>query len=358
MIHQKSNTSNFRYIRGMMNKKLIGRGAFVLIIILGFVLGDVQLQMGTYSPQASTKAIHTQLTKLQNISWFFFRSPGESLSKELSSFGAANQSLDLRTYEFTHKDFKNALKKLAEKGVNIRIIVEDKKFQQYQNTFKVLSQYFSWYKNIQLKSDKQMGTEYVHVKVNLIDSGVIIQTANLTNSSFASNREHFFQSNDSWIRTSLHTIFEKDRIWNKITMKDIHPNLVVCNINCRWVIEQLLSSAKESIIIQTQYITDDALRTILKSKKTLPEFKLLVADTADNDELIRYFGNEYARKFKKQYNHTKMILIDHKTLLLGSMNLSATSLDKNREIGIIILDTWIITTFSDQFTQDRIISTK
>ena len=81
-------------------------------------------------------------------------------------------------------------------------------------------------------------------------------------------------------------------------MKDIHPNLVICNINCRGVIEQLLTSAKESIIIQTQYITDDALRTILKTKKTLPEFKLLVADTSDNDELIRYFGNEYARKFK------------------------------------------------------------
>ncbi|MEI6774860.1 MAG: hypothetical protein WCL18_09120 [bacterium] len=99
-------------------------------------------------------------------------------------------------------------------------------------------------------------------------------------------------------------------------MKDIHPNLVVCNINCRGVIEQLLSSAQKSIMIQTQYITDDALRTILKSKKALPEFKLLVADTDDNDQLIRYFGNTYARKFKQQYNHTKMILIDHTTLLL------------------------------------------
>lgn len=115
-------------------------------------------------------------------------------------------------------------------------------------------------------------------------------------------------------------------------MKDIHPNLVVCNINCRGVIEQLLDSAKESIIIQTQYIMDDALRTLLKSKKALPEFKLLVADTENNDELIRYFRNEQARKFKQHYNHTKMILIDHKILLLGSMNLSSTSLDKNREI--------------------------
>lgn len=330
----------------------------ISILIIGFILGDIKIQLGTYSPQAGTKAIHTQLTRFQDITWSFFRSPGESLAKELTSFSTAKQNLDLRTYEFTHKEFKALLKKLAGNGVKIRIIVEDRKFQQYQNTLKVLSQYFSWYENIQLKSDKQMGTEYMHAKVNLIDSGFIIQTANLTNSSFAGNREHFFQSTDSWVRNSLHTIFEKDRLWTKLAMKDIHPNLVVCNINCRGVIEQLLSSAKESIIIQTQYITDDKLRTILKSKKNLPEFKLLVADTDDNDELIRYFGNAYARKFTTYYNHTKMILIDHKTLLLWSMNLSATSLDKNREIWIILLDTSIISQFSDQFTADRTASAK
>ncbi|MFA6255797.1 MAG: phospholipase D-like domain-containing protein [Candidatus Absconditabacterales bacterium] len=335
-----------------MKKKWIGWGIGVVILILGLFLGDVQIQFGTYSPQASAKIVRAQLTKIQDISGSFFRSPGESLAKELEKFSATQHNLDLRTYEFTQKDFKTTLTKLAENGVNVRIIVEDKKFQQFQNTLKVLSQYFSGYKNIQLKSDKQMGTEYVHAKVNLIDSGFIIQTANLTNSSFASNREHFFQSNDSGVRTSLHTIFEKDWVGSKITMKDIHPNLVVCNINCRGVIEQLLSSAKESIIIQTQYITDEALRTILKAKKTLPEFKLLVADTDDNNELIRYFGNDYARKFKKYYNHTKMILIDHKTLLLGSMNLSATSLDKNREIGILLTDPTIINEFASQFGMD------
>jgi len=335
-----------------MKKKLIGWGIGIFILILGLIIGDVKIQLGTYSHKASTKSIQTQLTKIQNISWSFFRSPGESLKKELQTFSSTQQNLDLWTYEFTHKDFKTALKKLAENDMNIRIIVEDKKYQQYKNTLKNLISEFSWYSNIQLKSDKQMWTEYVHAKVNLIDSGFIIQTANLTNSSFASNREYFFQSADFWVRKSLHTIFEKDRIGTKLTMKDIHPNLVVCNINCRGVIEQLLNSAKQSIIIQTQYITDDKLRIILKAKKQLPEFKLLVADTDDNDELIRYFGNTYARKFKKYYNHTKMILIDHKTLLLGSMNLSATSLDKNREIWIIILDPTIIDEFTAQFYKD------
>ncbi len=336
-----------------MQKKRITWGIGISILVVWLILGDVQIQLGTYSPQASTKSITKQLKNIQNISGLFFRSPGESLEKELISFASTQHNLDLRTYDFTHKQFKTTLEKLAQNNVHIRIIVEDNKYQQFQNTLRVLGQYFSWYKHIELKSDKQMGTEYTHAKVNLIDSGFIIQTANLTNSSFASNREHFFQSYDTWVRMSLHTIFEKDWIGEKITMKDIHPNLVICNINCRGVIEQLLSSAKESIIIQTQYIVDDSIWTILKTKKSLPEFKLLVADTDDNDELINYFWNDYARKFKQYYNHTKMILIDHKTLLLGSMNLSSTSLDKNREIWILLNDPTIIKTFTDQFWLDR-----
>ncbi len=335
-----------------MQKKVIGRWIAIIIVILGYMFGDINLQLGTYSPQASKKSITKQLANIQNISWFFFRSPWESLVKELQSFSITQQNLDIRTYDFTHKDFKTTLKQLAKNDVNIRIIVEDKKFQQFQNTLKVLSQEFSWYQNIQLKSDKQMGTEYTHAKVNLIDTGFIIQTANLTKSSFSSNREHFFQGFDTWIRKSLHTIFEKDWNGKKITMEDIHPNLVICNINCRGVIEQILTSAQKSIIIQTQYITDNALRNILKTKKNLPEFKLLVANTDSNDELIRYFGEKYARKFKQYYNHTKMILIDHKILLLWSMNLSATSLDKNREIWIILTDPSIIDEFYNQFYLD------
>lgn len=336
-----------------MKKNVLVWIVAICLLIMWFVLGDVHIQVWTYSPQASTKSIVKQLENLQNISWSFFRSPGESLPKELAAFTSTQKNLDLRTYEFTHKSFKTAIQNLAKNDVNIRIIVEDKKYQQFQNTLKVLSQEFSWYKNIQLKSDKQMGTEYTHAKVNLIDSWFIIQTANLTNTSFNSNREHFFQSYDSGVWKSLHTIFEKDWLGEKLTMKDIHPNLVVCNINCRGVIEQLLKSAKESIIIQTQYITDDAIRNILKTQKNLPECRLLVADTDDNDDLIRFFGNEHARKFKKYYNHTKMILIDHKIVLLGSMNLSSTSLDKNREIWIILLDTEIINEFSSQFQRDR-----
>jgi hypothetical protein len=126
-----------------MKKKRLGVGIGTMIIMVGLILGDIQIKVGSNQPKISAKNVHTQLTKLQNISGSFFRSPGESLFRELSSFSATKQNLDVRTYEFTQKDFKTLMKNLAESGVNIRIIVEDKKFKQFQNTLKVVSQEFS-----------------------------------------------------------------------------------------------------------------------------------------------------------------------------------------------------------------------
>lgn len=115
-------------------------------------------------------------------------------------------------------------------------------------------------------------------------------------------------------------------------LADIHPNLVICNINCRGVIEHILSDAKESIIIETQYINDAAIIDILsKQQKKLKEMKLLVADITTND-MVQSLLPDFTKKYTERYLHAKMILIDHKLLLLGSMNLSSNSLDKNREI--------------------------
>lgn len=97
----------------------------------------------------------------------------------------------------------------------------------------------------------------------LLDHEFLVQTANLTHSSFFKNREYFFVGTHTGVRKSLQTIFEKDWRGEQILLEDIHPNVLVCDINCRVVIEELLSSAEKSIIIETQYISDSMIKNIL-----------------------------------------------------------------------------------------------
>jgi phosphatidylserine/phosphatidylglycerophosphate/cardiolipin synthase-like enzyme len=210
--------------------------------------------------------------------------------------------------------------------------LENDIYNAYQNFFKQLQSYFSGNQNIVIQSDEPMGTTYVHTKITLNEKAFRIQTANLTKSSFTTNREHFFYSEDEAVRSSLEQLFERDWKGEALVAEQFHPNLVVCPINCRTVVEAMLSGAEKSIIIQTQYILDPAILQILRRQSTKVDLHIIVADTVDNTEVVSYFGPAVARKLTSHYNHTKMILIDGKYLLLGSMNLSDNSLDNNREI--------------------------
>lgn len=325
---------------------------FALIIGAGLYFGNVKFTLGkgaSSSPNYSAQAIVTNLNNLQNITWNMRISPEGSLEKYSLIVQWTTTNFKLQTYDFTEKRIKALFTVLLKRWTNIQLIMEDKKFQQFQSTFKQIQNYFSGYSNFEIKSDKQMGTEYTHSKINIVDSWFIIQTANLNHSSFFANREHFFWSQDYGVLASLSAIFDRDRNWEKIQLNDIHPNLVICNINCRVVIEKLLRDAKESIIIQTQYITDPDIMKILSAKSSL-EQRIIVADTEDNLDLMKTLKG--VKRFAKFYNHTKMILIDHRILLLWSMNLSANSLDKNREVWILLLDPTLIDQFLVQFEKD------
>ena len=333
----------------------------VVICIIAFFTKDLTIDFSKdlfdWWKNISAEQISEKFANLENVTWNLYYSPVNSWNAFSKSLSNADDTVKIQTYDFTKKEIKQIMKWLLEKWVIVNLIMENNKYQQYQNTWQQIEEYFSDYPRFQIRSDEQMWTLYTHSKIALIDSWFWIQTANLTHSSFVANREHFFYSENTGVRNSLNTIFDKDWNWEEILFDDIHPNLIVCNINCRESIEYLLSTAENSILIQTQYILDENILSILKEKSDkLEDMRFIVSDTDSNDFLIEYFGPWVARKFSKYYNHTKMILVDDEILLLWSMNLSDTSLDKNREIWILIIDKNIISEYKKLFENDRKIS--
>lgn len=311
----------------------------------------MQIQLWDGYKKNSNSNYVWNLDRIVNITWEIYITPW-NFQPYYDSLASTQKGLKIQVYEFTEKKIRELVKKLAKKWTNIKIIIEDKKFQQYRNTYKDLLELFTWYQNIQIKSDKQMWTEYIHSKVDLLDDSFWIKTNNITESAFKSSREYMFHSYNKDIWNSLNLIWDKDWDGIKIENSDIHPNLLICNINCRAGIEYLLNSATESIIIQTQYIVDTNILAILKNKTELSEFKIIVSDTEANDDLLKYFGPIKIKKLKKPYVHAKMILVDNEYLILGSMNLSDNSLDNNREIWIVLIDQSLIDKFRSQFDKD------
>ena len=238
---------------------------FVLIIVY---LIDIKLWPG-YGEWDEENQFNSEnfLENLKVISWTIFQWPTNELYTQYGKFlDSTDEYIKLETYDFTNKFFKTRFHSLSNRGISIQTILENNKYQEYQNTFHQLQEYFSWDENIELRSDEQMWTMYVHAKVTLNEDGFRVQTANLTKSSFESNREHFFYSNDTDFRDSLEKLFDADGVWDDLSTLNLHPNLVVCPLNCRDVIETLLESAEKSIVIQTQYIVDDEILDILHKK--------------------------------------------------------------------------------------------
>lgn len=322
-----------------------------VVLLTLFLSACMQIKPWDWYYHNKNDGTSRSLSWIQNITWKIYITPW-NFQPYYDSLASTQSLLKIQVYEFTEKRIRNLIINLLKKWVEVKIIIEDKKFQQYRNTYKDLITLFTGYKNIVVKSDKQMWTEYIHSKVDLLDDSFWIKTNNITASAFKSSREYMFHSYNIWIKESLDMIFDKDWSGDKIELKDIHTNLLVCNINCRYGIEKLLNEAKESIYIQTQYITDFGIFEILKNKSNLSWFQIIVADTDDNTELLNYFGPAKVKKLKKPYVHAKMILIDNKYLILGSMNLSQYSLDKNREIWIVLIDQSLIDQFKNQFDRD------
>lgn len=65
-------------------------------------------------------------------------------------------SLYAQTYDFTEKRVKKIFRELLDRGVKIKLIMENHKYRQYQDTFTQISQYFSGYDNFEIQSDAKM----------------------------------------------------------------------------------------------------------------------------------------------------------------------------------------------------------
>jgi phosphatidylserine/phosphatidylglycerophosphate/cardiolipin synthase-like enzyme len=58
----------------------------------------------------------------------------------------------------------------------------------------------------------------------------------------------------------------------------------------------------------------------------------------------------------KLYMHAKIIVVDGKTAFVGSENISTQSLDRNRELGIIVSDAGVLNTLQSTFQKDWTVS--
>lgn len=295
------------------------------------------------------------LETIKPLSGLLFSSPKESFDQRKQIIGSTTWYLNGWMYDITYNRAKLPLIKLAESKIPIRLILEDQKYQSFGNSYigtKALLE-DAWVQ-IMSDSDLGLGTNFVHAKVFVSPSWWLIQTANLTKWWFNTSREYYTYLTDSWVVQNLQQLFDADWRWKPLIPSQIHPNILVCPINCRATIQWLINWAKSSILIQNQYIEDPQLTILLQSKSHITWFNLrtIVADNEFAQPTLNAFGTKAVWILTSPYPHAKMMLIDDTYLLISSINFSTNSMDHNREIWIILTNRDAIDYFKSRFNQD------
>lgn len=347
----------YKILKQMTNKnthRILVLTITIIVFSYGLYKWDIELTLGNDNYKYYNEEIVLHTGGLVNVTWVLLTSPDAWNWKAWERYARQSDSFFYgRLYLLTKKEAKVMLHDFAENGIDTKLIMENKQYQDYTNSWQHLMDEFSWdmkSDNFAIKSDEHLALNFNHTKTFVNDNYSIIQSANITQSSFEKNTEHFFITENEEIRKNLVDLFKMDRQGITYGNADIHPNILVCPINCREKISQLIESAHSSVYIMHQYLKDESLTEILDKKiKDWLDVRMIFSDTDSNYVLVNRRGDDVVSIQKKPYVHTKIIIIDNKYMIIWSMNLSDNALDMNREIGIIVMDPELIKEVRSQF---------
>ena len=282
----------------------------------------------------------------------FAITPGD-VAPLVAGLDAANKSIDVWMYTITHPDLIDALARAEQRGVAVRFIWEDRPFgaSATQETIARLRD-----AGVEVIPDGDPD-RFVHAKTVIIDgSRVIVGTANWTKAAFTTNREVIVALDDAKTAETLQEVFERDATGDVGSAAG--APIVVSPQQSRTVFEGLIAGAAREILIATEVFDDPAVaRRLIEARRRGVVIRVLLADperitpNRDMGALLKREGIE-VHFVKRPFPHAKYIVVDGATAFVGSQNLTAQSLDVNREIGVVTRSPRIAAELANLFHHD------
>ena len=158
----------------------------------------------------------------------------------------------------------------------------------------------------------------------------------------------------------LVTLFEAD--WTGQVPAMPCTRMVVSPVNARERILALIAGAQHTLEIESMQFADHGVRDAVKARIAAGvQVRVLLADVnwIDANASAVTFLHDLGVTVKWiPHLHTKMLVADGAVAYVGSENLSATSLDRNREVGVILVEASSIAPLTTTFESDWAIGTE
>ncbi len=269
----------------------------------------------------------------------------------------ARHWIDLTMYEFSDTTAEHDLAAAARRGVTVKVVLDQREKSHNSATFDYLGSHgvkVVW---------SSPSFEYTHQKTLLVDgSTAVIMTANLTSEYYPSTRDFLVMDTKPADMAAIAQVFNAD-----FAHRAVHPgdgrDLVWSPTDSQAQILALIDGARKSLRIYSEEMGDATIEdALIKAAHRGVDVRVCGENTGgeyDSDFSRLAAGGVHISYYSSShgfYIHGKVIEADYGTsrarVFIGSENFSSTSLNRNRELGLITASQKVMSSIASTFAAD------
>ncbi len=277
--------------------------------------------------------------------------PSDDGSALIAAIKAAQTSVHMTMYILSDDDIISALEAAHTAGADVRVVLDAK-----ETTYNTTS-----YNALKAKGIGVVWSSpsyyYTHQKTVIIDGGTAwIMSMNASYSGMTSDRDYLAVDTEPDDVADAERVFAADYAGSALTSYD--GALVLSPVNSKTRLLGLIEAATSTIDIEDEEYSDSDVTTALIARaRAGVAVRLVLSDSTPDSYETAAVGQLEAAGVSvvvtsSPYIHAKAIVVDKATAYVGSANLTYTSLEKNRELGVIFDATAGVTAVSDTIATD------
>ncbi|HVY45777.1 MAG TPA: phospholipase D-like domain-containing protein [Minicystis sp.] len=263
---------------------------------------------------------------------------GQNGAELVSAIQNAQTSVHMTMYILSDSDVVDALIAQKSAGHDVKVVLDETLPSGSGSNFSVFNQLKS--AGVEIVWAPPQFT-YTHEKCVILDgTEAWIMTMNAAYSSPHDNREYLAIDDIAADVAEAEAVFEGDFTGQPLTSVD--GPLLVAPLDAHAKLEALIQSAKTSIDLEAEELSDDQIVTdLITAKQAGVTVRIVLSDSpksmAQQEALNRVKAAQLqVVQLSNPYVHAKVLVVDATAAYVGSANFTYYSLESNRELGVLL----------------------
>jgi cardiolipin synthase len=260
--------------------------------------------------------------------------PGDSFFPIVDAIDTATHAIKMTIFRMNDPIVRDAMNYAVARGVKVQALVAPASKGWTKRNKKLSDELSKMGVEVRVPRSRKEKIKRYHYKMMMIDDlQSLVLTFNPTQKNLHYARDFGVLIKDKAITTELNRLFDAD--WHGESYRPNDLPLVISPYNSRKKLADFLNSAERTIRILDAKVEDQEILGLLLRKASLGCDVKIISRNTHYDDVVPNF---HVKKLARYKLHAKCIVVDSKQFFVGSQNLREVSLDRRREVGVIIED--------------------